>query len=83
MPSKAETLLLSYQTIPRTPRTLPAHPAPPQTRTARLLRAQAMGQQLVVDGQAVRPKDLFFRRGAGPQAVAGAAGAAGRVYGGR
>ena len=83
MPSKAETLLPSYQTTPRTPRTLPARPAPPLTRNARLLRAQAGGRQLVVDAQAARPRDFFFRREAGPQAVGRAGGRAGRVYGGR
>ena len=79
-PSKADTLLLSYQTTPRTQRTLPARPAPPLTRIARLLRPQAGGRWLVVHGRAARPEDIFFLCEAGAEAVAGIGGAAGRVF---
>ena len=80
VPSKAETLLPSYQTTPRTPRSPPVRPAPPLTRTARLPREQAVGQWVVVDGQAARPKDLYILRGAGAQFVGRAGGEDGAVF---
>ena len=79
MPSKAETLLPSYQTNPCTPRSPPVRPAPPLTRTARLPREQAVGRWLVVDRQAAWPKDIFILRGAGAQFVGRAGGEDGAV----
>ena len=79
VPSKAETLLPSYQTTPCTPRSPPVRPAPPLTRTARLPREQAVGRWLVVDGQAARPKDIFILCGAGGQFVGRAGGEEGAV----
>ena len=47
VPLTAETLLPSYQTTPRTPRTLPVRPAPPLTLAAHISHTQAV---VVEDG---------------------------------
>ena len=82
MPSKAETLLPSYQTTPRTQRALPIRPAPPLPLTARLPCAQAVARWLLVDAQAARPRDTFNLREAGAQAVGRGGGRDGRVFNG-
>ena len=45
-----------------------------------LPREQAVGQWVVVDGQAARPKDLYILRGAGAQFVGRAGGEDGAVF---
>ena len=81
MPSTPETLLPSYQTTPRTPRTLPVRPAPPFTLAACVLCAPGCGvcgwQQ--VSGQG-RTEDVFNGAEARQQSVGRVDGAAAATF---
>ena len=71
VPSKAETLLPSYQTTPRTLRSPPVgvRPAPALTRTARLPREQAVGRCMGGGRRtsSTAQRHLIILRGAGAQ----------------
>ena len=79
VPSKAETLPLSYQTTPDFASTPSLSPLPPLTHIAHVPCGQRYAFRMAVGGAAAGPTNLFFLPGAGDPVVGHGGGGYGRL----